>query len=172
MGIMFRHPINRFLAGALAGLVATVPQTIAMEIARRKTPMRSPSRFPPRQVTEEVLSLITPGKGPPSLSESAWQAITTVSHFGYGATMGSLYPLMPARPRNVALRGTVFGLTVWAGSYGVVLPLMGIFAPQADRPVHKNLQLAAAHLAWGVATAELFEWFSKRARAAPRRRGG
>ena len=148
---------SRLWAGGLAGGVATVVQTAAMEAVRRRLPGGTPGRFPPRQVTEALVARLAGGRRRPAWSEPTWWALTAVSHFGFGVAAGAIYPLLPPVPRSPAARGAVFGLAVGALHYGVLFPLLGIHAPQADRPVRKVLALTAAHLAWGIVTAVLYE---------------
>ena len=140
--------MTHLLAGATAGLLATVPQSVAMQAVRLLLPAGLRGGFPPRQVAEDVLERLSPRRRPPRLDEMGWWAVTALSHFGYGAAMGAGYALLPGLPRPGSARGIGFGITVWAGSYLLVLPAVGIRAPQGDRPVSKNLQLIAAHLAW------------------------
>ncbi len=140
----------RLARGLIAGAAATVPQTIAMEVTRRWMPVH-PGRFPPRQVTEEVLAALHVRRRF-GFSESTWQALTTICHFAYGASAGAIYSFSPRRMHSLN-GGTVFGFLIWAGSYGVLLPLLRITRPQTDHPIRKNLQLIIAHLIYGSSLA-------------------
>ena len=131
--------------------MATVPQTLVMQAVRLALPGRR-GRFPPRQVTEAVVRRLL---GRVRWSEPAWWIATIASHFGFGAAAGAAYP---AVVRPTPLRGILYGLIVGFASYELVMPAVGVHAPQHDRPVRKQLQLIAAHLAWGVAMSAAFEW--------------
>lgn len=144
--------LSSIVVGACGGFLATIPQTVAMEAVRQALP----TRFPPRQVAEEVLALFATDGRPPRLSEPAWHLITAVSHFGFGTAAGAGFGLLPKSTQRRRGNGVLFGLGVWAFSYGVIFPAVNIWRPQADRPVRKNLQLIAAHVAWGLAIDALF----------------
>lgn len=159
----------RLLIGFVSGLVATVPQTLAMWVTRLL--QRRPGAFPPRQVAEGALRLVASPLWVYTLSRSARYLFTAISHFGYGATAGTLYGLfapvlaMADRTRRrvshvvvVITSGAIFGLAVWAFSYGFLLPALKIVKPQGERPLRKNVQLIVAHLAWGVSVAVVYHW--------------
>ena len=140
--------------GALAGLLATVPQTLAMQAVRLVLPgPRGP--FPPRQVTEAI---VRRALGRVRWSEPIWWTATALSHFGFGTAAGAAYPIV-VRPTPV--RGFLYGLAVGFVSYELLMPAAGVHSPQHDRPVRKQLQLIAAHLAWGVTMSALFEWLGR-----------
>ncbi len=112
-------------------------------------------RFPPRQVAEAVVAGVLGRRRPPRWSEPTWWTVTAASHFAFGAAAGAAYPHLVPAVGPVPARGAAFGLAVGAATYLVLFPLLGIDAPQADRPVRKAAELVAAHLAWGVTTALL-----------------
>ena len=146
----------------MAGGLATLPQTIAMEAVRRGLPGGTPGRFPPRQVTEALVARLAGRRRRPAWPEPTWWALTALSHVGFGTVAGAIYPLLPPVPRPPIARGAAFGLAVGALHYGLLFPLLGLYTPEADRPVRKPLALTAAHLAWGVVTAVLYDRLSRR----------
>jgi putative membrane protein len=80
-------------------------------------------------------------------------AATTLSHFGYGATMGVLYSLLVEKIALPAvMKGIIFGLIVWVASYFGLLPLLGISESGHREPMRRNLMMIAAHVVWGSAT--------------------
>ena len=144
-----------------AGCVATVPQTLAMAAVRRWLPGPTRGRFPPRQVTEAIVTRVI---GRRRWSEPVWWTLTAASHFAFGSAAGAAYPLVPA-VGPVVVHGAAFGLAVGAVPYLVVFPLLGIRSPQGDRPVRKAAQLVAAHVAWGIATAVVYDRLRSRRRS-------
>ena len=75
---------------------------------------------------------------------------TMVSHFGYGAVMGTLYSLLAKKvPLPAVVKGTLFGLLIWAVSYLGLLPLIGMSESGQREPVRRNLMMIAAHVVWG-----------------------
>ena len=87
------------------------------------------------------------------MNKQAVLAATLVSHLGYGATMGLLYtPVARKLPLPAALKGILFGLVVWVGSYLGLLPLLGMWESAYVEPSRRNLMMIAAHVAWGAST--------------------
>ncbi len=158
--VTHRH-LSPTVAGALSGLLATAAQTAALQAVRLALPGPR-GRFPPRQVTEAVVARLAGRRWPPAWSEPTWWVATAVSHAGFGTAAGAVYPAVPGRPGGLRrlVRGAAYGLAVYAVSYGLVLPAVGIRLPQGDRPVRKNLELIVAHLAWGLVTAAAYAYLS------------
>lgn len=78
------------------------------------------------------------------------EGATLVSHFGYGAAMGALYGLLAMKiPLPSPIKGVLFGLVVWAGSYLGMLPLSGMSETGQREPGRRNLMMIAAHVVWG-----------------------
>ena len=150
--------IRESLLGALAGLAATAPMTAAMKLAHRRLPWYERYALPPRQITMQVAKAAGMRR---HLDEDGKKGLTLLSHYGYGATMGSLFGAMSAAtPRAEGKsdigRGTMFGLGVWAGSYLGLLPALGILKPATEHPMRRNLLMIGAHVVWGVSMAKLF----------------
>jgi uncharacterized membrane protein YagU involved in acid resistance len=77
---------------------------------------------------------------------------TLVSHFGYGAVMGTLYSMLVRKiALPAAVKGALFGLGVWAASYLGLLPLLGMAEAGQKEPGRRNLLMIAAHVIWGSA---------------------
>lgn len=139
-------------AGALAGLLATGPMTLVMLALHRWLPRSEQYPLPPRLITENLAE--RSGVEPIIASEGGKRAATWLAHFGYGASVGSLYPLTTGRLKLPAvLRGVLFGSMVWAGSYLGFLPAFNILPPATRVPIRRNVLMIAAHLVWGAAIA-------------------
>lgn len=139
-------------AGALAGMLATGPMSLVMQALFRRLPRQEQYPLPPRQITEEVAEKA--GVEPALGGERGKRAATWLAHFGYGAAVGSLYPLTTGKLKLPhVVRGLLFGLVVWAGSYMGWLPAFNIL-PHATRiPIRRNALMVAAHLVWGTTIA-------------------
>lgn len=142
-------------AGAFAGFVATMPMTAVMEWLHQRLPWYERYQLPPAQVAQRVIEqrLLRRHVDNPEHS-----ALAIASHFAYGSTVGVAYAfLMRQVPVAPALKGSLFGLTVWAASYLGWLPAAGIMAPATQHPARRNALMIVAHIIWGSATGILVE---------------
>lgn len=149
--------LARYLRGATAGLLATAPMTAVMFALHRRLPWWQKTPVPPEQITSRVLRTV----GLKKLNQKAHEPVTWLSHFGYGAAGGGLYPLadrlMRALPLSAALKGMIFGVLIWAGSYLGWLPAVDLMAPATEHPSERNIMIIAAHLAWGASLGALYD---------------
>lgn len=148
--------MNRLLAGAIAGVVATVPMTALMVYMHRRIPPGERRMLPPKQVAGKVAS----DAGAEELVDREHELLATtgVTHFGYGATMGGAYAIAsPYIDLPAELKGTAFGLGVWAGSYLGWLPAAGIRPPATQRPASENAMMVASHIVYGIVLGRLVE---------------
>ena len=148
--------MNRLIAGAIAGVAATIPMTAFMVYTHRRIPSGERRMLPPKQVAGKVAS----EAGAEGLvdREDELLATTGVTHFGYGAAMGGAYAIgSPYIDLPAALKGTAFGLAVWAGSYLGWLPAAGIRPPATRRPASENAMMVASHIVYGIVLGKLVE---------------
>ncbi len=135
-----------FSKGAIAGGVATIPMTLFLLIAHRMLPEWQQYALPPERITTEVAKKT----GIPKPAKEESQAGSLVAHFGYGASMGSLYSTFGKRiPGPSLLKGMIFGVGVWAASYLGWLPALKIDESAYNEPAQRNLMMIVAHLIWG-----------------------
>jgi putative membrane protein len=127
--------------------------TAVMQALYWRLPRSQQAPLPPSQIT----SRLTEGTGVDNhLDQRQHVGLTLLAHFGYGAAAGSLYaPLARLLPGPALLRGALFGLFVWTGSYLGLLPALGILPPATRHPPHRNALMIGAHLVWGGALALL-----------------
>src|SRR5947209_12443092 len=138
-----------WLRGALAGFIATAPMTVFMLITQRFLPKGQQYELPPELIIKELAHRAHVRW---HMSKTLILVVTLLSHFGYGAAMGTLYsPLDKKLPLPAVVKGVVFGVVVWACSYFGLLPLMGISESAHREPGRRNLMMVAAHLVWGSA---------------------
>jgi hypothetical protein len=143
------------VAGAAGGALATVPMTVVMTALRRELPGARRQEIPPRQITRRVLARAGVAK---ALDSEQISAATYGAHVGYGAALGAAYPAFASRLDGPpALKGALFGLLVWGGSYLGWLPAAGILRSAVREPAGRNVMMIGAHLVWGAATALVFE---------------
>ncbi|HEY8516904.1 MAG TPA: DUF6789 family protein [Candidatus Binatia bacterium] len=138
--------MNGVLAGVVGGVTATLPMTAAMEMMHGALPLPQQHPLPPRRITERL----TDG-GVPALGEGGDVATTMLLHFGYGGAMGGLYGAVADRLPGPALaKGVAFGLGVWAASYLLGLPALGLERNALREPAERNVLMIAAHVVWGA----------------------
>src|SRR5437764_15196006 len=104
-----------WLSAALAGFIGTAPMTAFMLLTQRFLPHGQRYALPPETITQELAHRAHVRH---HMNKQAVLAATLASHLGYGATMGLLYtPVARKLPLPAALKGILFGLLVWVGSY-------------------------------------------------------
>lgn len=127
--------------GAAAGLAATCTMTAVLAITKATGLLGEP---PPRKLTRRVLDRLGF-----RVRGRELDVTTLVAHAGYGAAMGALYALVPMR-RAPILRGSTFGVGVWAMSYMGWIPALGLMrTPKNDRP-GRPTSMVLAHLVFGA----------------------
>jgi uncharacterized membrane protein YagU involved in acid resistance len=138
---------NRLLIGAISGIVATGPMTVAMILMHRRLPARERYPLPPREI---AMKLAGEAHLREHMSEEVRSATTMLSHFGYGAACGALYTGTVEPRRQTVLRGVLFGIAVWMGSYLGWLPATGILSSATEHPERRNALMIGAHVVWGI----------------------
>jgi uncharacterized membrane protein YagU involved in acid resistance len=140
--------MNKVLRGALAGAVATVPMSVVMTTVQRTLPAREQYPLPPKEITAKLADDVGIQD---NLKEPELNALTMLAHYGYGALGGGAYALaegvLPGRP---AVKGMLFAMGVWTGSYLGWLPTANILKPVTEHPVRRTVLMITAHLVWGA----------------------
>jgi uncharacterized membrane protein YagU involved in acid resistance len=141
------QPGLSWLSGTCAGFAGTLPMTIFMLLTQRFLPRDQRYDLPPEIITKELASRAHVRH---HMNKIEVLVATTFSHFGYGAALGSLYaPLLKRLPLPGIIKGMLFGLFIWAGSYFGLLPLLGMSESGHREPGRRNIMMIAAHLIWG-----------------------
>jgi hypothetical protein len=158
--IMPRRPriVRRSLNGAASGFLATFPMTVVMLGIRKTLPIFHQHSIPPYKITTRIsrkLKLHLPWE------TKKKKAFTTASHLGYGTAGGVLYSTFANKSDlPPAVKGTVFGLAIWAGSYFGWLPATKILPASMEHP-KRHAMMAASHVVWGTTMAYIFERVEK-----------
>ena len=141
--------------GAIAGFIATVPMSLVMLALQRMLPPQRQSPLPPSEITERAAKRADVE----TAAQDPWHdLLTLISHFGFGATVGSLYgPLAQRAPFPKFASGFLFGLVVWFVSYQGWLPALRLLPPASKQPPKRNLIMIAAHLVWGASLGLLLQ---------------
>ena len=139
--------LSRTAAGALAGLLATIPMTVAMEMMHRRLRPENRYHLPPYELTMNALQQVGLAR---RLNPRSRRYATLALHFGYGALVGALYPMLCRRPSGNRLAlGAAYGVGIWSASYLGWIPAARLLTPAVHHPAQRNLLMLAAHLVWG-----------------------
>ncbi|MBR9902449.1 MAG: DUF1440 domain-containing protein [Gammaproteobacteria bacterium] len=147
------------MAGAIGGLLATVPMTLAMESLYRPLPRKERYPLPPRELTQNLLQKV---EADALLDEEQRVELSLVSHFGYGALAGALYPYTRQRVEHPLVYGSSYGVAIWAASYFGWIPALQILPPPHRQPANRRRLMIVAHLVWGAGTVWIGECLAKR----------
>jgi putative membrane protein len=138
------------LPGTIAGFVATLPMTLFLLIIQRLLPGWQQYALPPEKATQEMAERTGTDK---YLDKPRLVGSSIVSHFGYGAAMGALYTTLTRQIHlQPVLKGTLFGLVIWAASYLGWMPLADIPVAAPREPIRRNMMMILAHVVWGSVT--------------------
>ncbi|WP_187774673.1 hypothetical protein [Billgrantia pellis] len=151
--------MNRYLAGAIGGLLATVPMTLAMEALYRRLPREERYPLPPREITQGIVHKVQPDA---PLDDERHAELSLLSHFGYGAFAGALYPITRHEIAHPLVYGSAYGVAVWAASYFGWIPALNILAPPHRHPANRRRLMIAVHLVWGASTVWIGERLANR----------
>lgn len=150
------NSIMRLLRGAAAGMIATAPMSAVMLGWHRKLPWWQQGPLPPSTLTSRVLRAV----GLKKLENEAHGPLTWISHFGYGAAGGALFPLAESLlrplPAPILAKGMLYGLLIWTGSYLGWIPAVNLLEPATEHPKERNLLMIVAHFVWGGTLAALY----------------
>ena len=142
--------MNRLLAGTISGFAATLPMTLVMQVLHR-WPHRERDALPPQQITEELAKRAGVMK---HLNEPELEAAVLANHFGFGAVGGTAYAAALGKVNlPPALKGTIWGMTIWFISYLGWIPAANILPPATEASRQRNFLMIVAHLVWGVSLA-------------------
>src|SRR5579884_1677048 len=143
--LLIRHYVG---PGVLAGLIATVPMTLFMLLAQRLLPGHQQYALPPERITTKIAKRLGIGQ---KMNKPQRVGASLLAHFGYGANMGAMYvPFTKKLPLPPVVKGALFGLIVWVGSYFGLLPTLKLPNQAPKQPVQRNLLMIVAHLIWGT----------------------
>ncbi|HEY7161441.1 MAG TPA: hypothetical protein VH815_09280 [Acidobacteriota bacterium] len=150
--------VRRTLNGAASGFLATFPMTVTMFGIRNALPLFHHHSTPPYKITSKVfrkLQMLAPWE------TKKKKALTTASHFGYGAAGGVVYSMFANKSElSPAVKGSLFGLLVWVSSYFGWLPATNILPAYKEHP-KRHAMMAASHVVWGTAMAYIFQRVEK-----------
>jgi len=138
---------NPILSTVVAGLVSTTAMTVLMQGLFNRLPRDQQYPLPPEEIaTVAETSVLGKELSPPQ--HMAW---TLISHFGYCITLAGVYSMLAEPlPFSALLKGVLYGIAVWAGSYLGWLPALGVLRPATQFPPKRNGLMIVAHLVWGA----------------------
>jgi NAD(P)-dependent dehydrogenase (short-subunit alcohol dehydrogenase family) len=129
-------------------VAATGLMSLVMLAGKRLGALGEP---PPRRITRRLTRVL----GPLAPRGRELDVAALGAHFGFGASLGLLYGLLPRRAQTAA-GGGLFGLSVWAANYAGWLPKVGLVPePSRDRRGRPTAMIAA-HWVFGRALASVY----------------
>jgi len=138
---------NPLFRTVLVGFISSSIMTLVMQQLYNRLPRSEQYPLPPEEIST-VVEIRILGK---RLSQPSHMALTLLSHFGYGITLAGVYAATVGRlPFVPFLKGVLYGIGVWAGSYMGWLPALGILKPATEFPRERNRLMIIAHLVWGA----------------------
>lgn len=142
--------MNSILRGAWSGVMATSSMTLSLFRTHKALPWKEKSPLPPAIITDALQRKI--GLFPNAKADVKEQA-TMVSHFGYGVVGGIAYAVIADKLpiHSPLLKGSLFGLSIWAASYYGLIPALDLKSEGEDMTSKRNLMMIAAHVVWGAA---------------------
>ena len=146
---MKENEMNKTLSGLYGGFLATGPMTFGMMEIQRRLSNAEKYSLPPATFSFRMLTRVVPNYEP---SEAIQAALTLVAHFSYGSLMGATYAWKFSDLKmSPLLKGTAFGVVVWAGRYLVLSPSLKPRAQAPNMPSSRNWMMFVNHLVWGMA---------------------
>lgn len=124
------------LGGATAGIVATAAMSAQM---LRRSSLDAIGTPPPQRFVDALW--------PSGQSVRAHRVAATALHFAIGAGGGALFG---AGRRRGPVRGTAFGVLIWAIGYEVAAPVLGVLPPAHRDRRDRQRALVQAHLIYGA----------------------
>ena len=126
---------------ALRGVVAAMAMTGMRVVTVGLGWVRRP---PPDQVAREGFPRLL-GRVPSQYRHVAIE----LAHWGYGATGGAAYGLLPLALRRSRWAGPAYGIATWALFEAGIAPALGL-ADAEDRRLSERAAVAADHLLYGA----------------------
>jgi hypothetical protein len=112
----------------------------------------------PPQAVQEWVAQRTRLRGGPATHH----LLDHLIHLGVGVGGGALFgALSSARPHVRLTGGAAFGLGVWLGAFGLVVPALGIARPVWRSRAGENGVNVLAHVVWGTVTALVIDQLSR-----------
>lgn len=147
--------------GFWAGVIATGPMTLTLFRIFEALPRHEKKPLPPVMLVSEMSRTV--GAEPRNRTKKEW--LMMLSHFLYGGVTGAIYSQTVASMKgSPSIKGSLFGLGVWAGSYLGWIPMLGLKPSATDTSGSRNLMMISAHLVWGSTLAVAFDELNRSGR--------
>jgi uncharacterized protein DUF6789 len=145
---MLQDDLRAGIDGAIGGAVGTLVMSVFMLLARA-VGLIAPGQLPPERITAGALD----AAGVRKRKEETQDALSVVSHFGFGSSAGALFALLHRhlrQPLPSPLQGTIFGGVLWLANYAGWVPALGLMPPpQRDQPPRPPVMILG-HIMYGL----------------------
>ena len=133
--------VRRAVAGGLAGTAATMAMSAWQAAGQLSGPY---GEQPPKRLVRVVAHKL--GRPARRHGPVIWP-VTAAVHLGFGAACGAMYAMVLRR--STVVRGTSFGLLVWAASYAGWIPAMGVLPPPHRDNPRRVWTMLIGHVIYG-----------------------
>jgi hypothetical protein len=148
--------VRRAVAGGLAGTAATLAMSAWQAAGQLTGPY---GEQPPKRLVRAMAHKL--GKPARRHGPVTWP-VTAAAHLGFGAACGAAYAMV--LPRSTVVRGTSFGLGVWAVSYAGWIPAMGVLPPPHRDNPRRVWTMLVGHVIYGSVLGALVDRWNPTAR--------
>lgn len=129
------------LGGAAAGAIGAMAMT---GFRRMTTQLGLVREVPPEEISEKEIPAVLARLSPPRQ-----QVTIELLHWGYGATAGAGFGLLPKAVRQRGWAGPAYGLAIWLLYEGVIAPALGLRHSKEPRKTER-LMFALDHVLYGL----------------------
>jgi uncharacterized membrane protein YagU involved in acid resistance len=134
--------------------------SLAMKVVQKVLPWWEQDELPPSTITARLMKRVGLGNLVDEPEEKL--AVTTLTHFGFGAAAGVPFPQVASSlPVSPVAAGMMYGFLVWMAGYLELIPAMNMLPPATKFPMGRNVMMIAAHLLWGGALGWVVERASR-----------
>ncbi|WP_413292288.1 DUF6789 family protein [Bdellovibrio sp. HCB185ZH] len=144
--------MNVLFRGLWASTMATSTMSYSLFEAFKRFTLRDRIKpLPQAQVAATALEKLHI----PKLGSEAQQEAAMISHYGYGAVFGIAYALLASKipGSNPVIKGSLFGLGVWAASYFGIIPAFNLEPKNRKQTTQRKSLIIGSHIIWGIGMA-------------------
>ncbi|MPZ65994.1 MAG: hypothetical protein GEU83_10905 [Pseudonocardiaceae bacterium] len=137
--------------GLFAGLAGTAVMTVSSTLE---------ANLSGRDASSMPADALSAALGVRPDSDTAWQRLNIVAHWGYGTAWGAVRGLIGAMGLRGPAAGVLHFATVWGGEQAV-LPSLGVGSPTPQYGAAATATDVFHHVVYAAATSAAYEWLDR-----------